>query len=57
MFKALAFTGLLLVSSPDFGPSEEMFDELQSAPTEEEANDIALDNILRDVTAGCEAWR
>lgn len=43
MFKALAFAGIMLVSSPDFGPSEEMFDELKTAPTEEEANDIALD--------------
>ena len=43
MFKALAFSGLLLISSPDFGPSEEMFVELKTAPTEEEANDIALD--------------
>ena len=43
MLKALTFAGLLFVSSPDFGPSEEMFDELKNAPSEEEANDVALD--------------
>ena len=43
MLKALAFAGLILVSGPDFGPSDEMFEELKTAPTEEEANDIALD--------------
>ena len=43
MLKALAFAGILLVSSPDFGPSDEMFAELKTAPTEEEANDVALD--------------
>ena len=55
MFKALAFTGFLLVSSPDFGPSEEMFDELQSAPTEEEANDIALDIWASWMESGSDA--
>ena len=43
MLKALAFAGLILVSGPDFGPSDEMFEELKTAPTEEEANDVALD--------------
>lgn len=43
MFKALAFASLIFVSSPDFGPSDKMFDELKNAPSEEEANDIALD--------------
>ncbi len=43
MIKSLAIAGILLISSPDFGPSDEMFDELLAAPSEEEANDIALD--------------
>ncbi|MDJ0920053.1 MAG: tetratricopeptide repeat protein [Henriciella sp.] len=43
MIKALAFAGLILVSGPDFGPSDEMFETLRDAPTEEEANDTALD--------------
>ncbi|MEM1148401.1 MAG: tetratricopeptide repeat protein [Pseudomonadota bacterium] len=43
MLKAFAFSGLLLISGPDFGPSDKMFEELKTAPTEEEANDIALD--------------
>ncbi len=43
MLKALAFAGVILVSGPDFGPSDKMFDELRVAPSEEEANDVALD--------------
>ena len=43
MFKALAFAGLILASGPSFGPSDEMFEELKNAPTEEEATSVALD--------------
>lgn len=43
MFKALAFTGIILISGPSFGPSDEMFEELKNAPSEEEATSVALD--------------
>ena len=43
MFKALAFTGIIFISGPSFGPSDEMFDELKNAPSEEEATSVALD--------------
>ena len=43
MLKALAFAGLIFISGPDFGPSDEMFDKLRTAPSEAEANDVALD--------------
>ena len=55
MFKALAFSGLLLISSPDFGPSDEMFEELKTAPSEEEANDIALDIWASWMESGSDA--
>ena len=55
MIKSLAFAGLLLISSPDFGPSEEMFDELKDAPSEEEANDIALDIWASWMESGSDA--
>ncbi|MEL6862136.1 MAG: tetratricopeptide repeat protein [Pseudomonadota bacterium] len=55
MFKSLAFAGLLLVSSPDFGPSDEMFEELKTAPSEEEANDIALDIWASWMQSGSDA--
>ncbi|MEQ3747007.1 MAG: tetratricopeptide repeat protein [Henriciella sp.] len=55
MFKALAFAGIILVSGPDFGPSDEMFDELKSAPTEEEANDVALDIWASWMESGSDA--
>ena len=55
MFKALAFSGLLLISSPNAGPSVEMFDELKNAPTEEEANDIALDIWASWMKSGSDA--
>ncbi|MEM9938709.1 MAG: tetratricopeptide repeat protein [Pseudomonadota bacterium] len=43
MIKELALAGLIFVSGPDFGPSDQMFEDLLTAPTEEEANDTALD--------------
>jgi len=43
MLKALAFSGLILISNPDFGPSDKMFDDLLAAPNEEEAKDQAHD--------------
>ncbi|GGB71416.1 tetratricopeptide repeat protein [Henriciella pelagia] len=43
MLKVLAIAGLILVRGPDFGPSDEMFEELKNAPTEEEATSVALD--------------
>ena len=55
MLKVLVFVGFLLVSGPDHGPSAEMFDELQSAPTEEEANDIALDIWASWMQSGSDA--
>lgn len=55
MLKALAFSGLLLVSAPDFGPSDEMFDELLNAPSEEEANDVALDIWASWLESGSDA--
>ena len=55
MFKSLAFAGLLLISGPDFGPSDEMFEELLVAPSEEEANDIALDIWASWMESGSDA--
>lgn len=55
MLKALAFTGILLVSGPDFGPSDKMFEELLIAPSEEEANDIALDIWASWMESGSDA--
>lgn len=55
MFKALALTGIIFVSGPDFGPSEEMFAELQAAPSEEEANDVALDIWAAWMESGSDA--
>lgn len=43
MFNALALASFIFVSGPSFGPSDEMFEELKSAPTEEEATSAALD--------------
>ncbi|WP_300377309.1 tetratricopeptide repeat protein [Henriciella sp.] len=43
MIKALAFASLVLVSGPDHGPSDEMFEELKNAQTEEQATSVALD--------------
>ncbi|RIJ17814.1 tetratricopeptide repeat protein [Henriciella mobilis] len=43
MFQALALASIIFVSGPSFGPSDEMFEELKNAPTEEEATSVALD--------------
>ena len=43
MFKSLALASVIFVSGPSFGPSDEMFEELKQAPTEEEATSVALD--------------
>ena len=43
MFQALALASIIFVSGPSFGPSDEMFEELKNAPTEEEATSVALE--------------
>ena len=43
MIKAIALAGLIFVSGPSFGPSDGMFEELKSAPTEDEAASTAAD--------------
>lgn len=55
MLKALAFSGFLLISGPDFGPSEKMFEELKTARSEEEANDVALDIWASWMESGSDA--
>lgn len=55
MFKALVFAGLLLVSSPDFGPSDQMFEDLKSAESEDDANSTALDIWAAWMESGSDA--
>ena len=43
MLKALALASVILASGPSYGPSDEMFEELKNAPSEQEATSIALD--------------
>ena len=43
MLKSLLFTSLIFASAPDFGPSDEMFAELKSAESQNEAGDVARD--------------
>ncbi|MEM9738381.1 MAG: tetratricopeptide repeat protein [Pseudomonadota bacterium] len=43
MFKALFSVAFLLVAGPAFGPPDSMFDRLKTAPSDEEAEGIALD--------------
>jgi len=43
MFKAALTAVFLLVAGPAFGPPDELFDRLETAPTDEEAEGIALD--------------
>ena len=43
MFKALALFSIFMITPPDYGPSDQMFQDLKAAPSDEEANDIALD--------------
>ena len=55
MLKALAFAGIILISNPDFGPSDQMFDDLQSAQSSEEAKDTALDIWAAWMESGSDA--
>ncbi len=55
MFKALALAGLIFTAGPEFGPSDEMFADLLVAPTEEEANDTALDIWAAWMESGSDA--
>ena len=43
MFKPLILTALILAGQAAAGPSDEMFEKLQNAPSESEANDLAQD--------------
>lgn len=43
MFKAMFAAAFLLLAGAAHGPSEEMFDRLEQAPTDEEAESVALD--------------
>ena len=43
MLKSLLFASLIFASAPDFGPSDEMFAELKSAESQNEAGDVARD--------------
>jgi len=55
MFTAIALAGLIFVSGPDFGPPDQMFEDLLAAPTEEEANDTALDIWAAWMESGSDA--
>ncbi|MEL8054755.1 MAG: tetratricopeptide repeat protein [Pseudomonadota bacterium] len=55
MLKALAFAGLIFVSTPDFGPSDKMFEDLKSAETEDDANSTALDIWAAWMESGSDA--
>jgi len=55
MFKALALAGLIFVSSPDHGPSDQMFDDLKSAQSEDDANSTALDIWAAWMESGSDA--
>ncbi|RIJ31916.1 tetratricopeptide repeat protein [Henriciella algicola] len=43
MLKALFIASVITASGPQYGPSDEMFDELKNAPSEEEASSTATD--------------
>ena len=43
MLKAVALYGFLALTTPDYGPSPQMFDELYAAETEEDAQKVAVD--------------
>ncbi|MEL6568961.1 MAG: tetratricopeptide repeat protein [Pseudomonadota bacterium] len=43
MFKALFTAVFLLAAGPAYGPPDDMFDRLENAPSDEEAEGIALD--------------
>lgn len=56
MFKTALLAGLIFVAGPvDHGPSDQMFDDLLAAPTEEEANDTALDIWAAWMESGSDA--
>jgi len=55
MFKAIALAGLIFVSSPDFGPSDQMFDDLKSAESEDDANGTAMDIWAAWMESGSDA--
>ena len=43
MFKAMFAAAFLILAGAAHGPSEEMFDRLEQAPTDEEAESVAMD--------------
>ena len=43
MLQAFLIASFIAVSGPQYGPSDEMFEELKTAPSEEEAMSTALD--------------
>lgn len=55
MFKSLAISGLIFVGAPDFGPSDQMFEELKNAPNEAEAVSTALDIWAAWMESGSDA--
>jgi len=55
MLKTLAFAGLLMVSSPDFGPSDQMFEDLRTTENENEANATAMDIWAAWMESGSDA--
>ncbi len=55
MFKSIFLAGVILVGSPDHGPSDQMFQDLLEAPTPEEANDTALDIWAAWMESGSDA--
>lgn len=55
MFKSALLAGLIFVAGPEHGPSDSMFEDLLAAPTEEEANDTALDIWAAWMESGSDA--
>ncbi|MEL7232281.1 MAG: tetratricopeptide repeat protein [Pseudomonadota bacterium] len=55
MLKAFVFAGLIFVSAPDFGPSDQMFEDLKSAESEDDANSTALDIWAAWMESGSDA--
>ncbi len=55
MIISYLFAALVLASAPDFGPSDEMFEELKNAPSEEEATSTALDIWAAWMESGSDA--
>ncbi len=55
MLKILVLAGLILISGPDHGPSQQMFDDLLNAPSENEANSTALDIWAAWMESGSDA--